>query len=233
MTRRWVCPNCRGGVLAVSRPRMDDVRRYCLPCSKSTGRLVKRICPAQERRVAAKRAAVKEGAVRARERERAREERLAAQAELARSIGAPEPFEVRAESIRGDLRAWARLAAWQADLSDVELVIRRRTREPLGWTSGHCDGTRRIVITVGVDRAQARETLLHEMAHAAEGRFRRPRPHAPGDGVHGVTFRSLLLTAAAEVLGRRVVPGGTSTRDADLAVSLAFAAVGKTEAAPS
>ena len=30
--------------------RQDDVRRYCLPCSESTGRLVERVCPALERR---------------------------------------------------------------------------------------------------------------------------------------------------------------------------------------
>lgn len=47
---RWNCPNGCGGVLAPTRPRKDDVRRYCLDCSKRTGRLVERVSPALERK---------------------------------------------------------------------------------------------------------------------------------------------------------------------------------------
>jgi len=46
---RWVCPKCTAGTLAPSRPRRDDVRRYCLPCSSKTGRLVERESPARAR----------------------------------------------------------------------------------------------------------------------------------------------------------------------------------------
>ncbi len=43
---RWDCPNeLHPGVLAPSRPRKDDVRRYCLDCSKKTGRLTERVAP--------------------------------------------------------------------------------------------------------------------------------------------------------------------------------------------
>lgn len=45
---RWKCPQCGAGILAPTKPRMDDVRRYCLPCSGKTGRLVERIAPALE-----------------------------------------------------------------------------------------------------------------------------------------------------------------------------------------
>lgn len=45
---RWKCPQCDDGVLAPTRPRMDDVRRYCLPCSAKHGKLVSRIAPALE-----------------------------------------------------------------------------------------------------------------------------------------------------------------------------------------
>lgn len=45
---RWKCPICNDGLLAPQRPRLDDVRRYCLPCSAKTGRLVERIAPALE-----------------------------------------------------------------------------------------------------------------------------------------------------------------------------------------
>lgn len=43
---RWICPNCESGVNAPSKPRGDDTRRFCLPCSQETGRLVKRTAPA-------------------------------------------------------------------------------------------------------------------------------------------------------------------------------------------
>lgn len=61
---RWKCERCGDGCLAPSKPRRDDVRRYCLPCSKESGRLVERISPSleaqrakkqEQRRAAAKR----------------------------------------------------------------------------------------------------------------------------------------------------------------------------------
>jgi hypothetical protein len=47
---RWACPNGCPGVLGPSRPRRDDVRRYCLKCSEDSGRLVERVAPVIERR---------------------------------------------------------------------------------------------------------------------------------------------------------------------------------------
>lgn len=46
---RWKCENCNDGLLAPSRPRKNDVRRYCLPCSAKRGTLVERIAPALEK----------------------------------------------------------------------------------------------------------------------------------------------------------------------------------------
>jgi len=41
---RWNCPNeAHPGVLGPSRPRRDDVRRYCLACSEKSGRLAERV----------------------------------------------------------------------------------------------------------------------------------------------------------------------------------------------
>lgn len=51
---RWKCDTCGSGCLAPSRPRMDDARRYCLPCTEATGRLVKRVAPTLERKRAAR-----------------------------------------------------------------------------------------------------------------------------------------------------------------------------------
>jgi hypothetical protein len=41
-------------VLAPTRPRLDDVRRYCLECSKGSGRLVRRVAEALEKKRAAR-----------------------------------------------------------------------------------------------------------------------------------------------------------------------------------
>jgi len=54
---RWECPNGCSGVLGSTRPRRDDVCRYCLDCSGKAGRLVERRAPALERRREAKSAA--------------------------------------------------------------------------------------------------------------------------------------------------------------------------------
>lgn len=58
--KRWVCPACAQGCLAPSKPRMDDVRRYCLPCSAKTGRLVRRTCPTLDKQRATRAAQAKE-----------------------------------------------------------------------------------------------------------------------------------------------------------------------------
>jgi hypothetical protein len=50
---RWLCPTCGDGKLAPRRPRKDDVRRYCLACSETTGRLVERTNPVIEKKRAA------------------------------------------------------------------------------------------------------------------------------------------------------------------------------------
>lgn len=55
---RWRCEQCGDGLLAPMRPRMNDVRRYCLPCSSKTGRLVQRVAPVLEKKRSAKKAVV-------------------------------------------------------------------------------------------------------------------------------------------------------------------------------
>ena len=47
---RWKCPICDDGLLAPTRPRRNDVRRYCLPCSTKSGRLVDRVAPSLEKK---------------------------------------------------------------------------------------------------------------------------------------------------------------------------------------
>ena len=56
---RWKCEVCDSGLLAPTKPRMNDVRRYCLPCSSKTGKLVQRVAPTLEKQRIAKKASVK------------------------------------------------------------------------------------------------------------------------------------------------------------------------------
>ena len=55
--KRWQCPSCADVVLAPRAPATVDVRRYCLDCSKSTGKLVSRFCVTAKQRAHEKRAA--------------------------------------------------------------------------------------------------------------------------------------------------------------------------------
>ena len=44
----WRCPDCGSGVRAPGKPRLNDVRRFCLPCSQRSGYMVERVCPTLE-----------------------------------------------------------------------------------------------------------------------------------------------------------------------------------------
>ena len=44
----WRCPDCGNQKRAPGKPRRNDVRRFCLPCSQRTGYMVERVCPVLE-----------------------------------------------------------------------------------------------------------------------------------------------------------------------------------------
>lgn len=164
---RWVCPTCGGGALAPSRPRKDDVRRFCLTCSAKSGRLVERRCPSLEGKRAAKAEARKTAAERAREREQAR----LTQRHTAAGI------DVRDE--------WKRLCS----LPYVKplLPTGRAPQVTVAWskvkdtTTGHArySGVRvHFGFYPGVTPAEVKALLAHELAHVI----------APTHG-HGEAFR--------------------------------------------
>lgn len=70
--KRYRCPDCGTGRNAPSRMSPKDVRRFCLPCSEKTGKLVDMVCPSRERSNAKAAKARSERAKRDRERERRR-----------------------------------------------------------------------------------------------------------------------------------------------------------------
>lgn len=187
---RWVCPACGDGKLAPSRPRRDDVRRYCLRCSEESGRLVARVAPALERKRQERSARLAErrkvAARREAERERAR-------------------HTVAGIELREEMARYLRLPLFHAmRRRPPKLTVRRRTQHPsrLGYASPW-----RNEITVcdypGCTEHDVRETLLHEMVHILIG-------VEPGSRHwHGPRFHETMREAARQAWG--IAPLGAQT----------------------
>jgi hypothetical protein len=160
---RWKCPKCDDGVLAPTRPRKDDVRRYCLPCSSVNGRLVERIAPAleakREQRIAST-------------REKVRQKR-----QVARRREQPKKLQQRCDAVRERIirkeaeRIWNLMADWHKGkpLPRINIVRGRN------WGSqyGHAEVWRNTIqVNVDAEQSQLRSrrvwsVLAHELAHIA------------------------------------------------------------------
>ena len=153
---KWLCPTCGSVKIASSRPRRDDIRRYCVSCSESTGRLVARTCPILDAKRERRAAERKDRTIEQRDRER----------QLKARTYTVDGIDVRDEFKR--LTAIARdIAKERREFMPTPTLIVRRSATSDG-TSGHVRyGDQRIVITIGktCDRAEAVEVLAHEVAH--------------------------------------------------------------------
>jgi len=206
--KRWVCPLCGSGKLAPGKPARDDARRFCLPCSGKTGKLVERVSPAAQRAAAEREerrvAAAERGRARRASRSLQERERAAAEAEVYPGV------------LRVLLRRWARLNEWGADLRDLKMSVRRRAD---AYSTGHAYyRAARITLTVGTSEGDGYATLLHEMAHHAG--HRRPGP-ARIDG-HGHAYYRMLARAGEEVLGRKLELPGPADRRVNEVLAVAF-----------
>lgn len=187
MARRWVCRQCGTGALAPQRMAADDTRRYCLGCSASTGRLVRRTCPALDR--ARDTQAQRRAVARRRERDRA-----AADAAARATVGG---LDLRAELARlwalPSVRAAARSA--ERPTHPPALTVHRGRRSGVSgraWLGSH-----RVHLTVGAsDLHTVRQVLQHEVCHVA----------LPEDAHHGVAFLRLLAASATEAFGVSCAP---------------------------
>lgn len=190
---RWECPNgIHPAVLSSSRPALDSIDRYCMPCSMASRKLERRVAPALERKREAAQAvsATKAKAKRAREA-KARERKKAA--EKAR-------FTVEGVDLRDEMTCLLRLKAWNGKFGRPpfrhrpELVISRRTQHPTS-RMGYAEPWRwRITIATypGQTLADAREVLVHELTHLVVG-------HQPGSRAwHGADFKKTMLAAFKE-----------------------------------
>lgn len=175
--RRWECPRCdRPGVLGPGRMRKDDIRRFCVPCSEDTGRLVARACPALDRQRERKAAIQQEKrqAARVAERETTEHMRYARQV-LRKAVG---------------LKAWAREGVKMTPnvLDILDGGADRWTRGRAGWTGW-------VSVGRGSTRAWTAQVIIHELAHICVHRAGFREAH------HGQQFRGVMLSAACEFFG--------------------------------
>ena len=222
-THRWVCPVCRGGKLAPSKPRRDDVRRYCLRCSEKTGRLVERSAPALD-------AARDKAAQRRQERAAAERARKAAGQEKAAHRAAQRLQERRAPLDRAKEMALAALALFpeHSELSRSADYMRDRieVRACRGYFASGVAWCGLQEATVWIHRdwetipaqyVAAVSVVLHELAHLA----------APLAEKHGPLWAGLFLDAVEKLTGikppRPIRTGARLTRnDVDAAAEVAL-----------
>lgn len=175
---RWACPNGCPAVLGSTRPRRDDVVRYCLTCSARTGRLVGRTAPVLERarQEQVARTKARDAAARGREQAAVAARYTVAGVDLREALRVAWGLPVA--------REWRERSALPAQLPTFHV---RRVQAFVGsygyaWAYQH----RIVVKCLNRDEAVVARlgTLLHELAHVLL------RGH--GGSAHGRTFRVLL-----------------------------------------
>lgn len=199
---RWVCPNgLHPGVLGPTRPRRDNIVRYCLPCSMKAGRLIERTAPAlQKKREVQKDKTQEKAKTKAqREKEKARRQTHIQVREVDGSMG-----EI---DVKKTIRRMMKLAVIK-QYADENYFYHwrghdgRRTRRSLPsvnvrysqhkpYTSGHAPyGGSEFTITVANNprREEVEFVLLHELCHLI----------LPLGDHHGPRFRRVQTLAARE-----------------------------------
>lgn len=191
--KRWKCTQCGSGVNAPGRMRRDDVRRYCLACSKTTGRLVQRTCPVLDRE---------------------REQKAARRAAKAKAFRDRRTAKVTFAGVNvPDLATmcWAKLMRLgyvkqgrRPPRVEVKRTQAGNTRGRAG-VRGMSDGLPYVTFYIGpdADAASIKELVLHEMCHHIDGAWDR------GDhNNHDHRFNGALCDVAHVLWGFDVVSSG-------------------------
>lgn len=206
---RWVCPTCNGGALAPERPRKNDVRRYCLSCSKRTGKLVERVAPVLQARREKAAALRSERTQRLAQREteswtvagidvRA----LAHDCWVALGHVVDEFFAARRlfrAALPQVILRRRRPRRWKYIGSDGEYTRVMPARGTSGWARGHSRVT--LLVNPECDAAGLLSLVVHDLAHCMHCCLRRNRADRTLDGPHGDTFNRLMVNAAARLWG--------------------------------
>ena len=166
---RWKCADCNHGLLAPMKPRKNDVRRYCLPCSAKSGKLVERVAPSLEKQRIVKKDAV-------------RKKNVAKRATVAKRT-APVKEQQRIDAQRSKMihneaqKIWKLMQPYHNGKPLPRIVIARGKN----WGSQYGHAQRYSnEIQVNVDRDQTPdrskrvwEVLAHELCHKAVPPIRR------------------------------------------------------------
>jgi len=175
---RWKCEICDNGLLAPMKPRKNDVRRYCLPCSAKTGKLVERVAPSLEKKREQRSTIM-------REQNKVKRERTAAKLQPLKERQKREAQRQRIFEKEAD-RIWS--------LFFPNGTTRKRPRIKLVYSHG--DGVSGMwngwEVLVRIPRnstggATEWETLAHELCHAVVG-----SRYDNSEGAHGRTFYTTL-----------------------------------------
>ncbi len=181
---RWVCPAGKHpAVLGPTRPRKENVCRYCLKCSEAAGKLVERVAPSLERdrAAAAAKAAEKCKAKEAREREQ----------HCARLTVNGIMLEEEAWRMIGKTDVLKQLRWGGRGVPPLTIKVRRCSSSSVATYGYAWYFERRIQINdvPGLDRFDTLEVLLHELVHLVTR-----------DG-HGKNFQNQLHQASLDVWG--------------------------------
>jgi hypothetical protein len=197
---RWECPTGRHpSKLGPRRPRLDDVVRYCLPCSEGTGRLVQRIAPALERARAA-------GVERAKARS-ARRRQSDATARQRAVEAETERYTIEGVDLRDEVKRLCRLRAFGGSRGPLarrpprfHVAVRQQHPRSLYGTAWPDRWEFHIIRYPGITLADVRETIVHELAHLVAGYDR-----SDARRWHGERWRQLMRRAFAEAYGPDVI----------------------------
>lgn len=169
---RWKCEICDNGLLAPSRPRKNDVRRYCLPCSAKRGTLVERTAPALQKKREQRTALVQQ---------KNKEKRI----QVAKKL---QPTKERIKRTKQRQAIFEKEADRIWSLFYPEGTFRKRPPIRIVFSrSGGCSGVNygsSIVVRIGrrsSGSADVWETLAHELCHSVV-------PTSVKNGSHGKAF---------------------------------------------
>lgn len=151
----WKCPEGEHtGVRAPTRPRKDDIRRFCIPCSEASGRLTERISPVVEKERARKEAARK----RKEATKRRRASKKAKTARVSSPTSYPDTLNRMYQAMVTSPRQYPMLRCLYE--FDVKLqVIKRRVRA----SEGKCEyKAKQIVVKAGTFAPGGRLQLIYQ-----------------------------------------------------------------------